>query len=77
MTSRAARGGPNASMHVASVPFTGMLAETKAGPPALAMVMPTPAEEPVKEPSQQISHTMERGRVGAAGGAASVDGTPG
>ena len=62
---------------VASVPFTGTLAETKAGPPACAMVMPTPAEEPVKKPSQGISHTVERGPVRAAGGAASVDGTPG
>ena len=52
VTSRAAKGGPNASMRVASVPFTGTIAETRAGPPARAMVMPTPAEEPVKEPSQ-------------------------
>ena len=52
MTSRAAKGGLNASMHVASEPITGTLAETKAQPLARAIVMPTPAEEPVKEPSQ-------------------------
>ena len=55
----------------------GTLAETKAGLPVRAMVMPTPAEELVKEPSQRISHTMGRRRVAAAGATAGVDGATG
>ena len=77
VTSRAVRGGPSASTHVASVPFTGTLAETKAGPPGHAMAMPTPAAESVKEPSHRISQTVGRGRVRETQGPAGVEGTKG